>query len=192
VSNITTALSETYSLNVAVAELMKLSNSITAAQTEGAPQSQIETSIRALVLCLAPMAPHFAAEAWHRVALASKAGSSPLSGDVRNTDIHTQQWPKADPTLMLSAQRTLVVQVMGVKKCTVQVPAEAVTQQAQEAVVAAVDEGLLALGHTICFDGFITAGPLVGLDTKQIVRTVVALRGKAPILNYVLAKPPKQ
>ncbi len=192
VQSVTTALSETYALNVAVADLMKLSNAISTAQSEGASKLVVEEAIRTLLLCLAPMAPHFAAEAWESVCALSGLPASKVAGNPAITDIHSQTWPQPDPQSMKSAVKTLVVQVMGNKKCTVEVPADIVEAGDQEAVLLAMRKALAHEGHVANSDGTVSSGPLSGLDESKVVRTVVALRGKAPIVNFVLAKPPKK
>lgn len=189
VGNVTTALADTYALNVAVAELMKLSNAVATAQAQGASKPAVEESLRALLLCLAPMAPHFAAEAWERVCAGSELGASSIAGDPAVQDIHAQQWPKADPDCMVSSSATLVVQIMGSKKCTVEVPQGLVESGDQDAVLAVMNKALEDLGHVESDSGIISSGPLSGLDRAKVVRTVVALKGKAPIVNFVVAKP---
>lgn len=192
VHNVTCALADTYALNVAVAELMKLSNAIATAQSEGVSRVAVEESLRALLLCLAPMAPHFAAEAWETLCSTAVGGASSVAGNPAEADIHRQSWPVADPASMQSDSKTLVVQVMGSKKCTVELPAAAIDSGDQDAVLDAMWQALKGMGHTVTASGLVEDGPLSGLNHSKVVRTVVALRGKAPIVNFVLAKPKKE
>jgi leucyl-tRNA synthetase len=82
-----------WSYNTAVASLMEFTNLL---QKEGATPFAIDT----LLLLLAPMTPHIAAELWER-----RHGSS--------ADIHKERWPQADPALARPESVTLVVQVNG-------------------------------------------------------------------------------
>lgn len=61
-----------------------------------------------LVLLLAPLAPHIAEELWH------------LLG--HDDSVHRQTWPKADPDALIADEITLVIQVLGKTRGTIQVP----------------------------------------------------------------------
>jgi leucyl-tRNA synthetase len=80
-----------WSYNTAVASLMEFLNLLA---KEGATAFAIDT----LLLLLAPMTPHIAAELWERR---------------HGTHIHEQRWPEADPELARLETVTLVVQVNG-------------------------------------------------------------------------------
>ncbi len=96
-----------YQFNTAVSELMKLSNAIKEAKCTDSPiyQEGIET----LIILLAPFAPHLAEELW------AKLG---------HTDsVHQQKWLKVDPDALVVDEITLVIQIMGKVRGTIQVPA---------------------------------------------------------------------
>ena len=96
-----------YQFNTAVSELMKLSNAIKEAKCFDSPiyQEGIET----LLILLAPFAPHLAEELW------TKLG---------HTDsVHQQSWLKVDPDALVVDEITLVIQIMGKTRGTIQVPA---------------------------------------------------------------------
>ena len=98
-----------YQFNTAISELMKLSNALGDASCKDSP-IYIE-GIQTLIVLLAPFAPHIAEELWH------------LLG---NTDsVHTQTWPKFDPSALVADEITLVIQVNGKKRGDLQVPAQA-------------------------------------------------------------------
>ena len=82
---------ERWSYNTAVASLMEFVNLL---YKEGPTPFAVDT----LLLLLAPMTPHIAAELWERR---------------RGGDIHAEQWPVADPDLARPQTVTLVVQVNG-------------------------------------------------------------------------------
>jgi len=111
---ITEDLEEDYQLNTAVSELMKLSNAIGDARkgsesilASGVYREAIET----LVKLLAPFAPHIAEELWQS-----------LGG---TTSIHRQPWPQCDRSALVVDEITLVIQIMGKTRGTIQVPAGA-------------------------------------------------------------------
>ena len=98
-----------YQFNTAISEMMKLSNALADASCKDSP-IYIE-GIQTLIVLLAPFAPHIADELWH------------LLG---NTDsVHTQTWPKFDPSALVADEITLVIQVNGKKRGDLQVPAQA-------------------------------------------------------------------
>lgn len=90
--------------NTAIAALMEMSSSIKARGTAPTPE---ET--RALVVMVAPFAPHFAEEAWARI-----GGSSSIFQHAR--------WPDYDPALTVADMIEVVVQVNGKRRGSVSVP----------------------------------------------------------------------
>ena len=90
-----------FSFNTIVAALMELTNLLY-------KQGATDEAIDALLLLMAPMAPHVTAELWER----------------RNGGhIHAQAWPEADPDLVKLETVTMVVQVNGKLRDRVTVPA---------------------------------------------------------------------
>ncbi len=96
-----------YQFNTAISELMKLSNALKDAQCQDSPiyQEGIET----LVLLIAPFAPHIAEELWHQLG--------------KTESIHHQPWPQVDKSALTVEEITLVIQIMGKTRGTIQVPA---------------------------------------------------------------------
>ena len=107
IKEITEDLTGDYQFNTAVSELMKLSNALKDAKCITSPVYQ--EGIETLVLLLAPFAPHIAEELW------SKLGNS--------SSVHQQQWREVDPSALAVDEITLVVQIMGKTRGTIQVPA---------------------------------------------------------------------
>ncbi|MCP9824022.1 leucine--tRNA ligase [Synechococcus sp. EJ6-Ellesmere] len=99
-----------YQFNTAVSELMKLSN-VMAAQLEAAGEPVASEALSALVILLAPFAPHLAEELWQR-----------LGGD---GSVHRQRWPMANPTALIQDTVPLVIQVKGKVRGQLEVPADA-------------------------------------------------------------------
>ena len=107
IKEITEDLTGDYQFNTAVSELMKLSNALKDAKCE--TSSVYKEGIETLVLLLAPFAPHIAEELWSRLGHAES--------------VHKQQWREADPSALEVDEITLVVQIMGKTRGTIQVPA---------------------------------------------------------------------
>ncbi len=99
---------EGFRWNTAVAELMKLRNAINDARSAGnvAPQAHRE-AVELLVTMLAPIAPHVTEEVWHA-----------LEGQ---GSIHERPWPEFDPEIAKDDSVTMVVQVNGKVRGTVEV-----------------------------------------------------------------------
>ena len=106
IKEITEDLTGDYQFNTAVSELMKLSNALKDAKSPTSPV--YKEGIETLVLLLAPFAPHIAEELWHRL------GNS--------SSVHQQQWREVDDSALTVDEITLVVQIMGKTRGTIQVP----------------------------------------------------------------------
>ncbi len=92
-----------WSFNTAVAACMELTNELGRYLREapgGPHQPTADAAADALLLVLAPMAPHMSAEAWER-----RHGEG--------SRLHVQPWPTFDPKLAAEETVTLVVQVNG-------------------------------------------------------------------------------
>ncbi|MFM5945972.1 MAG: class I tRNA ligase family protein, partial [Dolichospermum sp.] len=106
---ITEDVEDEYQFNTAISELMKLSNALTDADCHNSPI--YAEGIQTLVIMLAPFAPHIADELWH---LLGNKGT-----------VHTQVWPSFDPAALIVDEITLVIQIMGKTRGSIQVPAKA-------------------------------------------------------------------
>ncbi|MCK4176514.1 leucine--tRNA ligase [Aciditerrimonas ferrireducens] len=106
---------ERWSFNTAVAACMQFSNDCARylRTAPGGPhRATLDETLDRLLLVLAPMTPHVAAEAWER-----RHGPG--------ADIHRMPWPSADPELVRQDTVTLVVQVNGKLRDRLAVPADA-------------------------------------------------------------------
>ena len=109
IKEITEDLEGDYQFNTAVSELMKLSNALKDAKCVNSPVYQ--EGIETLVLLLAPFAPHIAEELWHNLG--------------KTSSIHQQSFPVVDPAALVVDEITLVIQIMGKTRGTIQAPANA-------------------------------------------------------------------
>jgi leucyl-tRNA synthetase len=107
IQEVTHDLEDEYQFNTAVSELMKLSNALTDCTCKESPV-YIE-GMDTLITLLAPFAPHIAEELWQGLGY--------------STSVHTQPWPVADPNALIADEITIVIQVLGKTKGTIQVPA---------------------------------------------------------------------
>jgi leucyl-tRNA synthetase len=102
---------EKLSFNTAIARLMELVNqAYRYRQVGGGHPSVMRTLIETLLKLLAPMAPYISEEQWHRL---GHEGS-----------IHFERWPDYDPALAAEEEVTMVVQVDGKVRDTIQVPVD--------------------------------------------------------------------
>src|SRR3989441_4050909 len=91
---------EHFRFNTLIAALMEMTNGMTQARDTGPVDREAwAESVQALLLMLAPLAPHIAEELWER------------SG--RPYSVHAQSWPTWDEGLAREEEVTLVVQVNG-------------------------------------------------------------------------------
>jgi leucyl-tRNA synthetase len=109
IKEVTEDLQDEYQFNTAISELMKLSNALSDTTCKQSPV--FAEGIETLVKLLAPFAPHIADELWHQMG--------------QTDSIHQQGWPQLDPDALVSDEITLVIQVMGKTRGTIQVPASA-------------------------------------------------------------------
>jgi leucyl-tRNA synthetase len=89
---------ERWSYNTAVAACMEFVNLLQPYARGDAHAAVVDEAVDSLLLVLAPMTPHLAAEAWER-----------RHGD----HVHLHAWPVADPALVAEDTVTMVIQVNG-------------------------------------------------------------------------------
>jgi leucyl-tRNA synthetase len=104
---ITEDLDGEYQFNTAISELMKLSNAINDADCKESPV--YADAIETLMILAAPFAPHMVEELWQ---LTGHTGS-----------VHEHPWCQFDPAALEADEITLVIQIMGKTRGTIQVPA---------------------------------------------------------------------
>ena len=139
-----------YQFNTAVSELMKLSNALGDAPCKPSP-IYVE-GVKTLVLLLAPFAPHMAEELWHQLGYKSS--------------VHQATWPVYEPDALVADEITLVIQIMGKTRGTIDVPADS-------------DKATL---EQYARDSAVGQKYLKGQEVKK----VIVVPGK--LVNFVLAK----
>src|SRR5690554_4020405 len=91
---------ESFSFNTAIAELMTLQSAISRTRTKDMlEQPEWQEAVRALLVMLAPIAPHITEELWHRLG--------------NENSVHLEEWPRHDPEALVSDTVTMAVQVGG-------------------------------------------------------------------------------
>ncbi|MFN7899804.1 MAG: class I tRNA ligase family protein, partial [Synechococcaceae cyanobacterium] len=113
ISAISEDLDGDYQFNTAVSELMKLSNAMGSLLDQVSAPVALE-ALSVLLLLLAPFAPHLAEELWQQL------GANP-SGD---RSIHQQSWPRLDTTALARDSVTVVIQVKGKVRGSLEVAAD--------------------------------------------------------------------
>jgi leucyl-tRNA synthetase len=117
-----TADVEGWSFNTAVAALMELANALQRHQRQRGSTPAFDEAVDALLLLLAPMAPHLAAECWAR----RHDGAL----------VHREPWPEADPALVAEQRVVMVVQVDGKLRDRIEVDASISEHEAVAAALA--------------------------------------------------------
>jgi len=112
---------ERWSFNTAVAHCQELYNSLHRYErVDGGPHAEVfADAADALLLLLAPMTPHVAAEVWER----RHPDAQPL---------HAQSWPTFDPELVTDRSVTMVVQVNGKVRDRIEVDPAITAEKAEE------------------------------------------------------------
>ncbi len=114
---------ERWSYNTAVAACMEFVNQLYryAQADAGARLDTLAVAVDHLLLLMAPMTPHIAAELWERR---------------RRGHVHAEPWPVADPALLTLDTVTMVVQVNGKVRDRLEVPADVDTAGAERLALA--------------------------------------------------------
>lgn len=98
---------EELQFNTAISELMKLCNTLTT-HLEGANEKVTGEAIVALLILLAPFAPHLADELWMQ-----------LGGE---NSVHQQKWPIEDEKALITDTITIILQINGKVRGNLNVP----------------------------------------------------------------------
>ena len=116
-----TAQLDRYGFNTAVAGVMELTNAISKARLAGSDPAIVDEAIDTLLLLLAPMAPHLAAEAY----------------EFRHgTHVHEQPWPTYDESALVEDTVTMVVQIDGKLRDKIEVAPTITEAEATELTLA--------------------------------------------------------
>ncbi len=138
--------------NTMLAALMELSNTLAKAKEAGEVTDAVwKEAIDALLLLLAPTAPHLAEELWQRTG--------------HGYSIHNQRWPQWDEKLAAEEEITLVVQVNGKVRDRITVPAS-ITEAEAEAMATASEKVRVHLAGKQIVDKIYVPGRLVNLVVK--------------------------
>jgi len=114
---------DSFKFNTAIAGLMEYSNEMTRSWDKGGISSRLwENSVERLLLMLAPMAPHMADELWQHI-----------GGEF---SIHQQKFPSWDSAIAAAETVTIVVQVNGRLRDTIDLPSDVGETAAIEAALA--------------------------------------------------------
>jgi leucyl-tRNA synthetase len=107
IKEVTEDMTDEYQFNTAISELMKLSNALNDATFKDSPV--YAEGVRTLLLLLAPFAPHIADELWLGMGF--------------EVSIHTQAFPTVDAGALVVDELTIVIQVLGKTRGTIEVAA---------------------------------------------------------------------
>ncbi|KAG7385149.1 putative leucine--tRNA ligase, mitochondrial [Phytophthora boehmeriae] len=164
IKRVTEALSDYQSFNVAIAELMKLSNLLGEHRLQLQGSAAYEDCLRALIQMLAPLAPHTAAEMFQAL----------QNGD-QKADVHACTWPTYDPALLNRAQVKVVLQVQGKPRDTIVVDSGLLEDRDSDAVLALALASPAVQRH------------LKGRDVRKAILVSPKKQGAHGLLNIVAA-----
>jgi leucyl-tRNA synthetase len=139
-------------LNTMIAGLMELTNYLhKVKESSNVSKEQWQKSIEALVIMIAPTAPHMAEELWHRIG---------------HTDsVHNQQWPQWDEALAKEDEITLVLQINGKLRDRPTVPASITEEEAKKMALASEKVQPFLQGKTVV-NVIYVPGKLVNIVVK--------------------------
>jgi leucyl-tRNA synthetase len=144
---------EEFKWNTSIAALMEFSNTLQRArQSTLAGSSLWQDAIKALVLMLAPLAPHLAEEMWVEVL------GLPYS-------VHTQPWPQFDQKKATAEKTTLVLQVNGKVRDRIEVDAGVSVAEAREMAMSNPRVRQFLDGKTVA-DVIVVPGRLVNIVVR--------------------------
>eukprot|EP00698_Gefionella_okellyi_P002748 TRINITY_DN12617_c0_g1_i2.p1 TRINITY_DN12617_c0_g1~~TRINITY_DN12617_c0_g1_i2.p1 ORF type:complete len:855 (-),score=214.20 TRINITY_DN12617_c0_g1_i2:10-2307(-) len=146
IASVSDSMDTTFSFNTVVSDLMKLTNALSDASAEVQQTTAYAEGVRSLVVMLAPLAPHAAAEMW-----------TWLEGP--NAVVSQAPWPTYSKEKLAEDDLMLVVQIGGSKKSIVRVPASLANDKAALEAAARTVPEIAAL-----------------LKSKQVTRVVIAPR----------------
>lgn len=106
IKEVTEDLEGDYQFNTAVSEMMKLSNALSDA-TSIQDSPIYREGIDTLLKLLAPFSPHITEDLWHQIG--------------HDDSVHLQSWPTFDPSALVVDEITLVIQINGKTRGTIQV-----------------------------------------------------------------------
>ncbi len=155
IKKVTHDIRDRFNFNTAISAIMELVNSTYAYRQSTVEKEQnrelLKEVLSAIVLLLAPFAPHIAEETWYM-----------LGG---NNSVHRQKWPEYDPALLIEDMVEVVVQVNGKIRGRVTVN----SQCSEEELIAAAydDQRIQELLSSVDIVKVITVpGKLVNIVTK--------------------------
>ncbi|MBA3758008.1 class I tRNA ligase family protein [Candidatus Saccharibacteria bacterium] len=102
--------------NTAIATAMTTVNSLYKLKSQSMSKNEVwQTSLESLVACVAPFAPHIADELWQQLG--------------HTESVHKDSWPAWDDSLLETDTVTIVVQINGKVRSTVEVENNATEEQ---------------------------------------------------------------
>jgi leucyl-tRNA synthetase len=137
-----------FRFNTAISALMEFANFLGEIKDRWSGREEWSGALRALLLMVAPIAPHLAEELWAR-------RSEPYS-------IHQQSWPSFDPVMARAERVTLVVQVNGKVRDRIEVSAGITDADAKALALGSERVRRLTAGRRIA-DVIVVPGRLVNI-----------------------------
>ncbi|CAO3607723.1 unnamed protein product [Cunninghamella echinulata] len=128
IKQVTNAMTNSFSFNTAISDLIKLSNSISGS-TISTSSPVYHHAIQSLIIMMSPMAPSIAEESWE-----SFNNSTHLTSSSRNnnhqqslTSVFKQQWPTWEEEALKKDTVDCVIQINGKTRFTIPLPSSVVS-----------------------------------------------------------------
>ncbi|HLC18217.1 MAG TPA: leucine--tRNA ligase, partial [Thermodesulfobacteriota bacterium] len=126
IDKVTRDIGERFHFNTAISSIMELVNALYLFRQkektdDGLGRKVFREAVEAVVLLLAPFAPHISEELWRGL-----GGEAP---------VYKTPWPEADPTALVAEEVTVVVQINGKVRSTVTLPADSSEEEVREVVL---------------------------------------------------------
>ena len=110
IKRVTEDIEDGFHFNTAIAALMELLNTLTAAAADGVAPAVLNQTASTLVVLLSPFSPHICEELWRRLG--------------HSDSTLREAWPQYDPKAVVSEESVIVVQINGKVRTRFTAPAE--------------------------------------------------------------------
>ncbi|MBI5886943.1 MAG: leucine--tRNA ligase [Deltaproteobacteria bacterium] len=120
IKRVTQDIEERFHFNTAISAIMELVNALY--QYDAKDAAVFREAVNAVVLLLAPFAPHVSEELWHRLG--------------NTTPVYRTPWPQADEAALVKDSALVVIQINGKVRSKITVPIDATEEAVKQAVLA--------------------------------------------------------
>lgn len=121
IKKVTEDISERFNFNTAISAIMEMVNELSDYKDKDISKKVLNESLNALILLLAPFAPHLTEELWHNLG--------------HTKSIYLEKWPSYDALAIVEDEIEIVVQVNGKVRDKMVIPVNAPEEEIKEAAL---------------------------------------------------------